>query len=214
MSRGETLKGAATCLSARSDAPAARLFRARLSEAKPKETIMLHQTTPSAGVTIPLPRMLPAAARHKVEAAIEQHLQAVEALTRFLDEADGEPDIERDIVDEPHDDDEREVDIVDEPHDPNSDEENSLGWSGDVDQQRAVNNCIGIIVEKGGKWVERGWDLEAEHDGREPSLGATEPTTWSNDLLRYSGGTDDREEQCEDEGAQCEDEGSAERIQD
>jgi hypothetical protein len=65
-------------------------------------------------ITPSLPRELPHAARKKVEAAIEQHLQAVEALTRFVDEADGEPDIEldieRDIVDEPHDDDELDVD--------------------------------------------------------------------------------------------------------
>lgn len=41
-----------------------------------------------------LPRALPKAHRQKVEQAIEAHLDAISALTGFLDEIDGESDLE------------------------------------------------------------------------------------------------------------------------
>ena len=41
-------------------------------------------------ITPQLPRALPPTARKKVETAIEHHLSAVEALTAFLDEFDGD----------------------------------------------------------------------------------------------------------------------------
>ena len=45
-------------------------------------------------ITPSLPRALPKPARMKVENAIESHLAAVEALTAFLDEADGDENLE------------------------------------------------------------------------------------------------------------------------
>ena len=45
-------------------------------------------------ITPNLPRSFPRLARMKVEKAIEQHLAAVEALTAFLDEVDGDPECE------------------------------------------------------------------------------------------------------------------------
>lgn len=45
-------------------------------------------------ITPSLPRALPPAARAKVHSAIEAHLSAVEALTAFLDEADGDVNLE------------------------------------------------------------------------------------------------------------------------
>jgi hypothetical protein len=45
-------------------------------------------------ITPSLPRALPPAARKKVETAIEAHLGAVDALTAFLDEADGDENLE------------------------------------------------------------------------------------------------------------------------
>ena len=45
-------------------------------------------------ITPPLPRALPPAARQKVHTAIESHLAAVEALTAFLDVADGDENLE------------------------------------------------------------------------------------------------------------------------
>ena len=45
-------------------------------------------------ITPSLPRALPPAARMKVHTAIESHLAAVEALTAFLDEADGDENLE------------------------------------------------------------------------------------------------------------------------
>jgi hypothetical protein len=52
-------------------------------------------------ITPSLPRALPPAARKKVELAIESHLGAVEALTAFLDVADGDADLEPSTDSEP-----------------------------------------------------------------------------------------------------------------
>jgi hypothetical protein len=47
----------------------------------------------------PLPQALPPATRAKVEAAIEAHMQARDALVAFLDQADGDTDLEPSLGD-------------------------------------------------------------------------------------------------------------------
>jgi hypothetical protein len=119
-----------------------------------------------------LPRALPRDARRKVETAIEQHLAAVHALTAFLDEADSDPDLEPSLAGTGGDD--REYDPADPPAhegiDDNEldgsgcpsgseDEEPDLGWTGDINQERAHQGLLRCQVFN---------HREAEHDGREP----------------------------------------------
>lgn len=54
---------------------------------------MLH-AQPRAAVAIPLPKRIAKSTRHQLEAAIEQHLTAVEGLLVLLDLFDGDPDLE------------------------------------------------------------------------------------------------------------------------
>jgi len=101
---------------------------------------------------IPLPKELSPGARAQVEKAIEAHAAARDALIAFLDEADGEPDFEPCVTNEPHDED--------------TDREPSLAHTLDFDQARAQSNLKN-------RWFMRAdismdHDLEAEHDGREP----------------------------------------------
>src|SRR4051812_43499625 len=56
----------------------------------------------SRSITIPLPKALPPAARRQVEAAIEAHSAARDALVAFLDEADGDPDLEPSVGPHPY----------------------------------------------------------------------------------------------------------------
>jgi hypothetical protein len=134
-------------------------------------------------ITPLLPRALPKTVVKKVHAAIESHLAAVEALTTFLDEAEGDADFEpnlgaaeaggeydsqarawahprtarQDFEDE-HDG--REDGGDDEP---SEDPEPELGWTADVDQARASRGLTTAGLHHHG---------EAEHDGGEPSLGS------------------------------------------
>src|ERR1700704_568590 len=64
-------------------------------------------------IIVPLPRALPQAARKKVEAAIESHLSAVQALTAFLDEVDVDTALEPSLAGTSRDD--REYDPADPP---------------------------------------------------------------------------------------------------
>jgi len=137
------------------------------------------------GVKIPLPRALPQSARQKVEEAIERHGAAMEALIAFLDAADGDSDIEAVCEDEgaqcEGEGDDNELDCsYAETHGKGGkaeveceDIEHSLGWTGDINQDRALKNCVGIVSRRDGTWFDRGWDLEDQHDGREPSLGSS-----------------------------------------
>jgi hypothetical protein len=146
-------------------------------------------------ITPSLPRALPKAAAQKVGAAIEAHLDAIEALTAFLDEADGDPDEEPDGIEDepslgslgssssmlltqeawasgPRDDTEEEHDGAE----PSEDPEPELGWGADLDQERARKNVTGTVWLPGGRnWVSLSDGVEAEHDGREPSLGSLNP---------------------------------------
>ena len=139
-------------------------------------------------ITVPLPKALPQAARKKVEAAVEAHLSAVQALTAFLDEADGDPDLEPslagtngddreyDPADPPDregiDDDERDV-SYNEGHGRggvasgnSEDEEFSLGWTNAVNQDVALQAGRGSFSFGGGQW---GSQIGGEC---EPSLGS------------------------------------------
>jgi hypothetical protein len=165
-----------------------------------------------------LPRALPRDARRKVETAIEQHLAAVQALTAFLDEADGDSDLEPYLAGgyAPGEGDDREGDPADPPEhtgiDDNEldvsyneghgrggsagtdseDEEHSLGWPERANQAAAVDACKGSYSFGGGQW---GWQMAGD---AEPSLGSQGPevdqTHWAHGDRR------EMEEQCEDEG--------------
>lgn len=145
------------------------------------------------------PTHLPEKKRERLEQAIEAYLSQADSLIRLLDAFDKDPDLENDKSDYEYTNggwfsqghhtvkhywmDDLEEDL--------SDGEASLGWPGGVDQVRALrNHHISNDV--------CGSDGEAEHDGREPSLGANEATNqehWGNS------GRDDREH---DAGDECE----------
>jgi len=102
--------------------------------------------------TTSTPTELPEAERLAIEAEIERHLSAADTLIAALDRAQGDVDFE---------------DGGDDLED-GADDEPSLGWTGDIDQDRALKGCAHspsgpepIIV-----------DAEYEHDGSEPSLGS------------------------------------------
>ncbi len=101
-------------------------------------------------ITPALPRALPQSARRKVEAAVEAHLAAVTALTAFLDEADGDPDLEAD----------------------HADEEASLGWTtegqhGGSDEREA--DYVGYLAGIGhGLTADMEPDIEADREPRLP----------------------------------------------
>jgi hypothetical protein len=98
------------------------------------------------------------------------------------------------------------------------DAEHTLGWSANPGQLFTAHMGVGLTYGRGSNMIEVD---DAEHDGREPSLGFLErPCSWasaSGDQRDIGAGCrDDREEQCEggggddaceDEGAACEDEG-------
>jgi hypothetical protein len=92
----------------------------------------------------------PRTEREHIEQTIEAHLSVADALIRSLDTADGDADFEYDGTAEP-----------------DNDTEPSLGWTADIDQRRAVKSCA-FDCHGDGAWA----DMEAEHDGREPSLGS------------------------------------------
>jgi hypothetical protein len=103
-------------------------------------------------ITPALPRALPSSARRKVEAAVEAHLAAVAALTAFLDEADGDPDLEGD----------------------NADDEPSLGWGlngergigGDDREADYIGYYPGGIAH--GFTADMEPDIDADHEPRLP----------------------------------------------
>lgn len=133
----------------------------------------------SRSITPPLPKTLPKAARTKVQDAIEAHLSAIDALTAFLDEADGDTDDEDDGADEPSlagrgatydaeyfnqeayasgSNDDCEGDEHD-GREPDVDEEPSLAHTNDVNQEKATKNLLaGPNVFAS--------DLEDEHEAR------------------------------------------------
>jgi hypothetical protein len=130
-------------------------------------------------ITPALPRALPQAARRKVEAAVEAHLAAVAALTAFLDEADGDTDLEPSLAGTGGDD--REYDPADPPAhegiDDNEldgpasiDDEPELGWPAMINQDHALKSCASSYVTDPG--CPHGYSYV--WDGGEPSLGATE----------------------------------------
>jgi hypothetical protein len=98
--------------------------------------------------------------REKIESTVE-------SLIAILDEEDGDCDLEPSLCGGPCTDD-READTAD--------DEPELGWTGDINQERAQR---GLILA--GDFNHS----ESEHDGREPSLG------WTVDGIH--GGSDDRE---------------------
>lgn len=130
-------------------------------------------------VAIPFPKRIAKDTRRQMEAAIEQHLTAVDGLLALLDLFAGDTDLEPSlgslmgygggITDqrdwawsETRD---READVQDQPHDAEPDEP-SLGSL----------NCVGPIVAGAPApgFDQRRWalgesnDLEEDHDGREP----------------------------------------------
>ena len=56
----------------------------------------------SLSLKVPLPRTLPRSAAAKVAAAIQAHLDAIDALLAFLDDADGDPDAEAEVEEPSH----------------------------------------------------------------------------------------------------------------
>jgi hypothetical protein len=160
-----------------------------------------------AGVV--LAKNLPRDVAEKIEVAIERHHAAADALIAFLDACDGDTDVEEVCEDEGAS---NELDCsYAETHGKggkaeakSEDIEDSLGWTGDVNQDRALSNCKGIVTLRDGTWFERGGDLEQQHDGREPSLGSrpcvgnfigsstADASVW-NQVLWAFGGSDDRE---------------------
>lgn len=138
---------------------------------------------------------------------LEQHL---EAMVAFLDEWDGDPDLEPSLGSAaPHQQvtqeiwatgvtDDREQECEDEGAG-NEDDEPSLGSS---------ENHPG----KYGGGSQGAWstgypgDIEGDHADSEPSLGWPETGSGCQSLMN-TGVHDEREGDCEDEGAQCDDEG-------
>lgn len=145
---------------------------------------------------VPLPRTLPQSARKRVEAAIEGHMAAAEALTAFLNEADGDPDDEpslgstgrsfnAEFVDQTSwalgsTDDRESGDVQDEPHDSEPDDvawTETQGRGGqrvsdfeDDEPSLAHTNATNQALARR-YFMDGGGaciDAEAEHDGREP----------------------------------------------
>lgn len=54
------------------------------------------------------------------------------------------------------------------------DDEHSLGWGGDMDQERAASNARGFVTYRDGTCVDRASGGEADDSDREPSLAAPE----------------------------------------
>lgn len=178
---------------------------------------MLH-AHPRVAVAIPLPRRLPKVIRPALEAAIEQHLTAVDGLVKLLDLFDGDADLEPSLGGIAHHGfhsctqenwasgaiDDREGDEHD-GREPGVDDEPSLAHTLAINQTKSAVQATGWAVTDG----------EAEHDGREPDMDR-EPSLGSLvcvgspdgngrfgfDQSRWAlGGTLDLEEQCEDEGS-------------
>ena len=85
-------------------------------------------------------------------------MAATDALIAFLNAADGDPDVEPCITDEPHDED---TDL-----EAPEDSEPSLAHTNDIDQGRAQRHLR--PVRYGGAEVMMDHDLEEGHDGQEP----------------------------------------------
>jgi hypothetical protein len=67
----------------------------------PNQEIPLMARAATIPITPSLPRALPLAVQEKIEAAIEAHLDAVTAMTKFLDQHEGDLDLEDGGDDEP-----------------------------------------------------------------------------------------------------------------
>jgi hypothetical protein len=154
-----------------------------------------------------MPARVARAKRERVEEAIQRHLDEADELIRLLDALEGDSDMEGPDSDlEPNTGcelyvpgignvDDIDIAWTENPgkggHMPFDDEdaEPSLAHTNAIDQRRAM---------KGGDGWSGQRDLEAEHDGREPSLGARE---WNGNALAQSvdqerwatGRRDDRE---------------------
>jgi hypothetical protein len=168
---------------------------------------MGRSTANTDGIFTGKPIRIPKALRDELEAAVQAHLTAVEKLTAVLDKADGDESLEPSLGSitygvPAHLQDCEGGDVQDEPHD-ESDEGNSepgLAHTNDISQLQASKNLTA-------GWNGMASDLEeqhdgrepqcedegaacedegAEHDGREPTLGATNPepnrpqTGWAN----------------------------------
>lgn len=158
-----------------------------------------------------LPKRIPSVSRERIEQAIEAHMEQADRLIRVLDLYDGDAaDYEPALgsngsCHSPERDDqsfwayctrdEREVDVADEPHDEmdEGNHEPSLAHTNDFNQEQARRH-IGTL-QIGETWIQGSEDLEAEHDGREPSLGAPEANLpvgtlpWAN-MVIVGGGMD------------------------
>lgn len=128
------------------------------------------------------PRALSKSAVTVIEAAVEAHLMAIEALTTCLDSHQPDPDLEPSLASigscgwafdnqeawTAGNDDDREGDEHD-GREPDVEDEPSLAHTNDIDQDRAQKH-LASVTHRDGTWHDMYSDLEDEHDGREPSL--------------------------------------------
>ena len=146
------------------------------------------------------PVRLPRKHRKRIETALEQAFDAADVLIATFNRAAADDGLEDNGDLEPslgscpgaYGDEDHELD--------ESDSEPSLGWTVEINQERATKPAPGWTVEDG----------EAEHDGREPSLGAPEVTyevhnsvfcsTVRIDQTNWAAGTSDDHEGDEHDG--------------